>query len=232
VEQDYREKIKKLLALSESSNEHEARSALLKAKKLMAQHKISETDLENIENKKVKTVHTPFTCSKRREPWMANLSAVIGENFCCQAIGGHRRNKQTNTIGFVGFEDDIDACVAIFEYAVTCVRDGIEKIKKEWQGYSREYRKKLCDGYGFGFSSGVATAFERQKETDETGWALVMVIPQEVKEVTKDFGHTNFRSAAREQMSREAFLDGYYDGEKFDPSRPIEAEKAFFSAKY
>lgn len=29
AEQDYREKIKKLLALSESSNEHEAKSALL-----------------------------------------------------------------------------------------------------------------------------------------------------------------------------------------------------------
>ena len=41
AEQDYREKIKKLLALSESSNEHEAKSALLKAKKLMAEHKLS-----------------------------------------------------------------------------------------------------------------------------------------------------------------------------------------------
>lgn len=30
AEQDYREKIKKLLALSESNNEHEAKSALLK----------------------------------------------------------------------------------------------------------------------------------------------------------------------------------------------------------
>ena len=48
AEQDYREKIKKLLALSESSNEHEAKSALLKAKKLMAEHKIAEIDLEDI----------------------------------------------------------------------------------------------------------------------------------------------------------------------------------------
>ena len=49
AEQDYREKIKKLLALSESSNEHEAKSALLKAKKLMAEHKIAEIDLEDIQ---------------------------------------------------------------------------------------------------------------------------------------------------------------------------------------
>ena len=43
AEQDYREKIKKLLALSESSNEHEAKSALLKAKKLMAEHRQEES---------------------------------------------------------------------------------------------------------------------------------------------------------------------------------------------
>jgi hypothetical protein len=225
AEKDYREKIKKLLALSESGNENEARSALLKAKELMARHKISEDDLENIKNKKVKTLVTRFTCSKRREPWMVDLSAVIGENFCCQAFRHREWNKQTNVIGFIGFEDDVDACVAIYDYAISCVRDGISKIKKEWQGYSREYRKKLCDGYGFGFSSGVATAFEKQKETDETGWALVMVIPQEVKEMTKNFGSKDFKGAAQENASRSAYLDGYSDGEKFDPSTKLAGDE-------
>lgn len=48
AEQDYREKIKKLLALSESSNEHEAKSALLKAKKLMAEHMLFTHDCHGI----------------------------------------------------------------------------------------------------------------------------------------------------------------------------------------
>ena len=43
--ENYKEKIKKLLALSESSNEHEAKAALLKAKQLMMEHKITESDL-------------------------------------------------------------------------------------------------------------------------------------------------------------------------------------------
>lgn len=34
AEQDYKEKIRKLLALAESPNEHEAKAALLKAKQL------------------------------------------------------------------------------------------------------------------------------------------------------------------------------------------------------
>lgn len=225
-QQDYKEKIKKLLALSESSNEHEAKSALLKAKELMAKHKISEVDLEKIKSKKVKKITTRFTCSKRREPWMVDLSAVIGQNFCCQAFRVRKYNEQTNMISFVGLEDDIDTCIAIFDYAVCCVRDGIKKIKKDTVEYSREYRKRLCDGYGFGFSSGVEKAFELQKEKDETGWALVMVIPAEVAETTKDFGNHDFKGAAQERISRKAYCDGYADGEKFDPSTKItEGEK-------
>ena len=41
---DYKEKIRKLLALAESENENEAKAALLKARELMAEHKLSEMD--------------------------------------------------------------------------------------------------------------------------------------------------------------------------------------------
>lgn len=122
AEQDYREKIKKLLALSESSNEHEVKSALLKAKKLMAEHKIAEIDLEDIGKKKVVHIKTEFDCSKRREAWMISLSAIIGQNFCCQSYRRKEYNKQVATICFVGLEGDVDACVEIFRYAVECIR--------------------------------------------------------------------------------------------------------------
>ena len=48
---DYKDKIKKLLALAESPNENEAQAALLKARQLMAEHKIGEADLEEPEDK-------------------------------------------------------------------------------------------------------------------------------------------------------------------------------------
>lgn len=51
---DYKEKIKKLLALSKSPNEHEAQSALAKAQQLMAEHKISMAEVEDKEKKKGK----------------------------------------------------------------------------------------------------------------------------------------------------------------------------------
>lgn len=42
---DYKDKIRKLLALAKSPEPEEAKFALLKARKLMAEHKLSERDL-------------------------------------------------------------------------------------------------------------------------------------------------------------------------------------------
>lgn len=124
AEQDYREKIKKLLALSESSNEHEAKSALLKAKKLMAEHKIAEIDLEGIGKKKVVHIKTEFDCSKRREAWMISLSAIIGQNFCCQSYRRKEYNKQVATICFVGLANgewvECEGCGKIINYGDGC----------------------------------------------------------------------------------------------------------------
>ena len=75
---DYKEKIRKLLALAESPVEAEARAALLKARQLMAEHKLTERDCREAEKQTVKDVLTDITCSKRREPWIVPLSATIG----------------------------------------------------------------------------------------------------------------------------------------------------------
>lgn len=54
MDKDYKEKIRKLLALEESPNEHEARAALLKARQLMAEHKLTEAELKDVDKDCVK----------------------------------------------------------------------------------------------------------------------------------------------------------------------------------
>ena len=51
---DYKEKIRKLLALAESPVEAEARAALLKARQLMAEHKLTERECREAEKQAVK----------------------------------------------------------------------------------------------------------------------------------------------------------------------------------
>lgn len=226
AEKNYREKIKKLLALSESSNENEAKSALLKAKKLMAEYKIAETDLEDMESRKIRRINTGYDCSKRREAWMIYLAELIASNFCCRSYSLKEYDKQLMTICFVGLDGDVDACEDIFKYAVECIRGGIKDLKKKNAMYSAEYRKKLCDGYGFGYVSGINQAFAEQKKQDETGWGLVMTTPKEVNDEISGMRKVSYKSAAQENMSRKAFHDGREDGKKFDPGTKIKGGRS------
>lgn len=218
---NYKDKIRKLLALAESPNEHEARATLLRARELMAEHKLSESDLKDPENKSVKRIMTDITCSKRRSPWVIQLSAVIGENYCCQAYRSRSKGKQTFAIGFIGLEDDVGICVEIFKYAVDCVSSKIRVLKIESGGYCAEYVTRLCNSYGYGFTNGVKEAFRKQNDEKEQGWGLVMVMPQEVKEASKDLGHAKFRARAAEQIYSGAYENGYEDGKEFNPARRL-----------
>lgn len=111
---DYKEKIRKLLALAESPVEAEARAALLKARQLMAEHKLTERECREAEKQAVKDVLTDITCSKRREPWIVPLSATIGESYCCKGYRKRYHGQQTQHVGFIGLEDDVEICIAVY----------------------------------------------------------------------------------------------------------------------
>lgn len=223
METDYKAKIRKLLALAESPYEGEAKAALLKARQLMAEHKLTEAELGDAASKSVKNILTDITCSKRREPWIIDLSAVIGENYCCQSYRSRFEREQTNRVGFIGFEDDVELCVEIFQYAVDCVRVEIKRRKKEYAGLPDRLRKQLADSYGYGFAAGVSDAFEAQQAENEQKWGLVMVMPQEVIDASQHLGHEDFSAQAQDSILRSSFTDGRADGQAFDPARRLKS---------
>lgn len=227
MEADYKAKIKKLLALAESPNEHEARAALLKARELMAEHKLSEIDLKDVGKQEVKDVVMDITCTKRRNPWIVNLSGIIAPNYCCKGYRRHQHGGQTQTIGFIGFENDVEICVAVFKYAVDCILSANKATQKEYRryGYDTDYIKKMCDSYGYGFVRGVSEAFEKQQEEKKQEWGLVLVTPKEVEEASQNWGSQAFKSRAaqRENLHTDAFMSGYTDGTRLDPKHRLEA---------
>jgi hypothetical protein len=79
------DKIKKCLALSSSSNEHEAAAALRQAQKLMAAHGISDLDLQAAEaaEKRSRAGAVKYPAN-----WEAALADKIAEAFGCRLIFG------------------------------------------------------------------------------------------------------------------------------------------------
>lgn len=215
---DYREKVRKLLALAESSNEFEAKAALLKAKELMAEHKLTDKDLQDLKRQEVKRVTTGIVYTSRGEWWIGSLSLVIAENYCCRTAGYRKQmGAQKREVIFVGLEDDVELCKAVFEYAVNTARRLIKEYVKPMKAdYSSAYIKTAGQSYGYGFADGVKRAFEEQKNQKEEGWGLVMAIPKEVNDYCKDFKTIRGRSKSVYDNSKAA---GYTEGKKFNANR-------------
>jgi len=109
---------------------------------------------------------------------------------------------------------------------VDCILSEIKRIKKENDCYYSSYVKKLCDSYGYGFVNGIAAAFAKQQEENESGWGLVLVMPKEVEEATQHFGKQQFRSRTRDNIDGSEYIKGFHKGTEFDPTKRIAEEAA------
>lgn len=224
---DYKDKIKKLLALAESNNEHEAKAALLKAKELMAQYKIEEYELVDAKDKKVKRIDTKFEYTKRGEWWMGGLSTIIAENYCCRsAVSRDYLGAQKRTVFFIGLEGDVDVCAKIFEYAVETARTcGQRYLKRlpQWNKLSFAEKNKVKNSYALGFARGVRDAFEEQRNartTDESKWGLVMVVPKEVNDACSHFVADRYNG--KHSIYNNVRDEGYAEGCRFNPNSRLE----------
>ena len=221
---DYKEKIRKLLALAESPNEFEAKAALLKAKELMAQHKIEEIDITDIKSKKVKRIYTNYFYTKRGDFWVGILAKIIAENYCCRCAGNVTYNSQRRQVFFIGLEDDVELCAKIFEYAIESAKSLSNIYVKKWYkgcNLTTKERNDIKKSYAYGFATGVREAFEEQKDKDETGWGLVMVIPTEVNNECSGF-RTDKNVSRNRTIYNSIKNDGFNDGKKFNPNNRIE----------
>lgn len=217
------ERIAKLLALTESPNEHEAKAALLKARELMAEHKLRPEDIHQTSKAKVIVRRIGVTCTTMTDTWAVPLSGVIAKRYCCKAYRTHRKGKKRVEIGFAGLQDDFEVCAYIYRYAYDCVKKRCQEIRKEHQpmGYSAAELREMCNAYGYGFTVGLRDAFdEQQKEHQE--WGLVMVVPQAVEDATASHKPAAAYGTFRTDGWCSAYANtGYSEGKAFDVDHRI-----------
>lgn len=212
-----KDKIAKLLALAESPNENEAKAALLKARELMAEHKLRPEEIKKAESVKVVRELLDVTCTAMTNPWAVSLSAVIAEHYCCRAYRNRGSGRKLNQIGLVGLEDDFEIAKRIFLYAYDCVISACKhQIKRDPTDPPGTYREK-CNAYGWGFVRGVDAAFKAQQEEHQE-WGLVMVVPKAVDDSMADMGKRSSFGKEHTGGWRDTYRAlGYQAGKDFDP---------------
>jgi len=222
------EKIRKLLALAGSNNDHEARAALLKARELMARHKLTEKDVSAERKAELrKVVCDGYTYSGKKNWWFARLSRVIAENHCCHACGTKYGKSATATITFAGLDDDPDIAAELFRYAV----QHIQYKEKDYRLYINRRTPYQAErnartyswimNYANGFSDGLAAQYAEQfKQNENECMALALVRPVEVEQFAQSLN--TWKPAVRRAYSDETAQQlGYMAGYKFNPTKQI-----------
>lgn len=220
------EKIQKLLALSKSSNEHEAQVSMLKAQELLVKHKISLKEIE--EHKDINVIRNKTNVTFTKAKWKGRLANIIADNFGCYSFFNTNR---THTIVFIGKDEDVTVCTIMLDYAIDCINSVVKKLRYEYskEGYST---KGLESDYALGFIDGLSTMFEKQKQENQE-WGLVLV---KDKEVVEAYNNIDFTRTVNTNTKFKGFNDvyrqGIEDGENFSISDRIvgaENEETIFS---
>lgn len=214
------EKIQKLLALSESSNEHEAQISMLKAQELLAKHKLSLKEVKEFKvfNSAIKEKISTVSFTKAK--WKSHLAELIADNFGCYH---YFKTKGTHKIAFFGREEDINVCNIVLEYAVDCINSAVKRLRYQYSKYGYS-TKGLENDYALGFIAGLKKKFDEQKKANQE-WGLVLV---KDKEVVEAHGQIKFKKTINTETKFQGYSDVFYkgreDGEKFSISDKIADE--------
>lgn len=214
-----KDKIRKLLSLADRTPyEGEAKAALLKAKELMIENKLTEEDLKERKNMELAHVTSDEVrwTTDSGDIWMVDLANVIAENYLCVAAWRTTKGTRTHQIVVTGLEDDARVCVEAIAYAVGFVRGTVKKAQHKYKTLDP---KVITKSYAEGFVLGLQIAFDEQRE-EHPEWALVEVKDQRVDEYQRELGHKNVRTKQAE-INPYLRTKGINDGIEFNKRKAI-----------
>lgn len=205
------EKIKKLLALADSSNEHEAALAAGHVQRLLSEHNLAMADITaGHKPDRADTVETAVP--KSLPKWLRHLSAGISSAFDCQAV----HHPATGRLTFIG----IGADVQIAAYTFTCLDRTVRKLCGVYMkqhaasiGAGR-LREQVRQSYCLGAAATITARLrEQKKQTPVTPGALVPVKEGLIRQAMNGIGPVRTMHSRRSYVNSDAYSKGRTDGD-------------------
>jgi hypothetical protein len=213
------EKIKKLLALANSTNEHEAALAASHAQRLLSEHNLAMADILS-EHKPQSADRVETAVSKSMPKWQRHLSAGVCEAFDCQAIFSPALGKLT----FIGIGADVQIASYTFSYLDRTIRRLCSSYMKHHVAatVSGRQRELVRQSYYLGAVSTITRRLTEQKvQTPITPGALVPVKKSLIKRAMAEMGPTRTVRSRRSYINSSAYLKGQEDGHQVGINKGI-----------
>lgn len=237
VDQKLLETLQKLLALSASSNEHEAALALEKAQALLNENSLTVQDVE-VDGAGADIISQEiWGLTKSRQKWEAILGASIADAFDGRAIMSSHANGWCIT--FVAARTDMAIIVDLFER----LRLSVRRMGKIYVDRERSVNpwlsaKILHNSYRRGMVQTIqkrlATLKQHTRPDDRSrnqygfsGMDLVLVKNRAVDQRTNElFGHIRKESSRRIKEDSDAYYQGKKDGNRIGLHSSVDGKAA------
>ncbi|HIJ94473.1 MAG TPA: DUF2786 domain-containing protein [Desulfuromonadales bacterium] len=214
------EKIKKLLALSASSNEHEAALAASHVQRLLSEHNLALADID-ASNRPDKADQIETAVAKTLPKWVRHLSAGVCDAFDCQAIHNPTAGKMT----FIGVGADVQIAAYTFFYLDTTIRRLCGSYMKQHSSVSLAARQRemLRQSYYLGAVDTIYGRLQQQKrQTPITPGALVPVKQGLIRQAVQELGTIRTVHSRRSFINKCAYTQGQEDGREVGIHRGID----------
>lgn len=206
-------RVRKLLNLSASANEHEAVAAAAKAQELLSKYNLKMSEIPSHDQSAMKAEESRVRVRKRADEWMHVLSIYTAKAFDCDYY--HTSGVYGHMV-FIGVGADSEVCAWTYEYIYTQLK---RMVTKKYGRLTKSNRLKR-ESY---LRAAVCSVGERLLATKKlnkiTSEALVPVKRGAIDALMpKDIRERKFRAVAADFS---ASSDGRRDGETIPLSTPV-----------
>lgn len=225
------ETIRRLLRLGESSNEHEAQSALSKAAALARKHSI---DLGSVkaEEARARVIEREF--ESRDIYGVVEQSAI---QLCMALFSVRCITYSKSEFRFIGLEHNIEAALFARDFVLEqCARDLKAFKRQRYQGTRRRTSKGAALQYCMGWTFAVERNYKRQLEaiaptSELESQKSALILRDQQQEVAAYMGE-HYDKIPSEKPPRykedtSAFFDGMVDGQNVSLRSPLEGGQSY-----
>lgn len=207
------EKVRKLLALSHSSNEHEAALAASHAQRLLAEHNLAMSELDVRE---AGAGEVELQVARTVPKWLSSLFATVANGFDCFPIV--TTTAHHSRLRFIGVGEDPAVASCTLHFLMKELRRlaaAYLRLTEDRQGrLSAAERQRIRTSYLLGGVQGIRQALASQKaDTPTTCTALVPVKDALIKQYCDEqIGAVRIQRTRRSTVLSAAFEQGKADG--------------------
>jgi len=217
--------IRKLMALTESPNEHEAARAAEKVQELLFKYKLTMAEVEahkkDTTGPRIIEIEADTLSKKNWGRWKPQLAwAVARYNF---ATGFH--NPYRGKFIFIGQETEATVAKELYEWLVIQIEDAARRAVLNYRGYSRipTYRRSFFTGVVATVRSRLHDQWRSLQGQSEQSTALV-VHSKAMLDQYKAQQYPNLVKGKRTNMANGSF-EGYVDGVRAGRNMEITVRK-------